>query len=152
MEKLRIHIKGSCALKMMLKFFDLKSKVHDFSMLMIFIKSLWRGDDEPPVFTSVLYFSALFLSRLNGLKIFYKNKKTRLNYKTDSAERWNAPNVSLARLQMGSAEKLFLATCINPSLKNQYPFNCMLNLGFFHSFNLLPDSSLLWLFIVFSIY
>ncbi len=32
----------------------------------------------------------------------------------------------------GVAEKHVLATYINAYLKNQYPFNCTLNVGFFH--------------------
>ncbi len=54
--------------------------------------------------------------------------------------------VSIVLLQMGSAEKWLLATYINSYLKNQYLFNCTLNLGFFHHFGFPPDSHLFWHF------
>ncbi len=51
--------------------------------------------------------------------------------------------VSLVLLQTGSTEKWFLATNINAHL-NQYLLICTLNLGFFYSFSLSPDSRLFW--------
>ncbi len=51
-------------------------------------------------------------------------------------------------LQTESAEKQFLHTYINAYLKNQYLFDCLWNLGFFHHFSLLPDSRLFRFYIV----
>ncbi len=42
----------------------------------------------------------------------------------------------------GVGRKQFLVTYINAYLKNQYQFDCMLNLGFSHHFSLPPDSCL----------
>ncbi len=55
-------------------------------------------------------------------------------------EEITAPDISTVVLQTGWAGKCFLATFAHASLKNQYQFDCMLNLGFSHHFSLPPDS------------
>ncbi len=48
------------------------------------------------------------------------------------------PEVSIVLLQMGPAEKTFFLEA-NAYLKNQYMYNCTLNVEFFHHFSLTAD-------------